>query len=97
VVGIDQHLQHYPLKTTVHTNKRFCPPVVLCLEFSTVLCLIFRHQNLLEDLVARQITLSLEKAEMVLSDNLLWLLPVLSIRDKFIPLVTLFALNKIQL
>jgi len=70
---------------------------VLCLECSTVLFLIFRHQNLLEDLVARQIILSLEKAEMVLSGNLLWLLPVLIIEDKFIPLVILFSLNKIQL
>jgi hypothetical protein len=64
-------------------NQRFCPPVGWCLECSTVLCLIFRHQNLLEDLVARQIILSLEKAEMVLSGNLLWLLPVLSIQHKF--------------
>jgi len=94
-VGIDQHLQHDPLETTVHMNQRLCPPVVLCLECSTVLCLIIRHQNLLEDLVARQITLSLEKAETVLSGNLL--LPVLSIKDKFISFVTLFALHKIQL
>jgi len=97
VVGIDQHLQHDPLKTTVHMNQRLRSPVLLCLECSTVLCLTIRHQNLLEDLVARQITLPLEKAEMVLSGNLLWFLPVLSIQDKFIPLVTLFALNKIQL
>jgi len=44
-----------------------------------------------------QKTLSLEKAEMLLSGKLLLLLPVPRIQDKFIPLVTLSALHKIQL
>jgi len=82
VVGIDQHLQHDHLKTIVHMN-RFCPPVGLCLECSAVLCLIFRHQNLLGDLVARQIILLLEKAEIVLPGNLLCLLLAISVQDKF--------------